>query len=133
MVGIASHYRLREQALERKSLFLEGRLLPWTFSGVLNLVGGYGERPGRALLIYLLTVFGFASAYALIGQAEGAHLPLLAALVYSVTSFHGRGFFPGGIPSLTDPLVWLAALEAVVGLFIELVFIATFSRRFLGS
>ncbi|HEV2238675.1 MAG TPA: pentapeptide repeat-containing protein, partial [Ktedonobacterales bacterium] len=133
MVGVASGYRLREQALERKSLFLEGRILPWTFSWVLNVVGGYGERPGRALLVYLLTVFGFASAYALIGRGEGVHLPLLAALVYSVTSFHGRGFFPGAIPSLVDPLVWLAALEAVCGLFIELVFIATFSRRFLGS
>ena len=48
----------------------------------------------------------------------------------SISSFHGRGFFPArgsasAIPSPSSP-----PLEAVVGLFIELVFIATFSRRF---
>jgi hypothetical protein len=31
------------------------------------------------------------------------------------------------------PIAVVAACEAVTGLFIELVFIATFSRRFLGN
>jgi hypothetical protein len=57
------------------------------------------------------------------------------AFVYSLTSFHGRGFFPGlqSQHSLHDPLVMLAAIEAVVGLFIEISFIATFTKRFFGS
>jgi hypothetical protein len=54
------------------------------------------------------------------------------ALVLSLSSFHGRGFFPSTI-SLGDPLAIIAAAEAVIGLFIELLFIATFSRRFLGD
>ena len=57
------------------------------------------------------------------------------AFVYSLTSFHGRGFFPGleAKLSLHDPLVMLAALEAVIGLFIEISFIATFTQRYFGK
>ncbi len=54
------------------------------------------------------------------------------ALVLSLTAFHGRGFFPGSIP-LGDWAARLGAVEAVMGLFIELILIATFSRRFLGN
>lgn len=46
-----------------------------------------------------------------------------------MTSFHGRGFFPGGI-ALDDPITVLAAFEAFVGLVIEVSFIATFTQRF---
>ena len=49
-----------------------------------------------------------------------------------MTSFHGRGFFPGGIV-LDDPITVLAAFEAVVGLAIEISFIATFTQRFFGK
>ena len=47
----------------------------------------------------------------------------------SITSFHGRGFFPAAL-SLGDPVALLAAAEAIIGLFIELVFIATFTQRY---
>jgi hypothetical protein len=47
-----------------------------------------------------------------------------------VTSFHGRGFFPGGGLALDDPITILAAIEAILGLFIEITFIATFTQRF---
>jgi uncharacterized protein YjbI with pentapeptide repeats len=49
----------------------------------------------------------------------------------SVTSFHGRGFLPGPF-ALSSPVTALAALEAVIGLFIEISFIATFTQRFFG-
>jgi hypothetical protein len=35
--------------------------------------------------------------------------------------------------SLHDPLILLAAVEAVVGLVIEISFIATFTQRFFGK
>ncbi len=54
-------------------------------------------------------------------------------LVFSVTSFHGRGFFPNENIGLHHPLTVLAAGEAVVGLFLELMLIATLTRRFLGN
>jgi hypothetical protein len=40
-----------------------------------------------------------------------------------VTSFHGRGFFPGGGRALDDPITILAATETILGLFIEITFI----------
>lgn len=47
----------------------------------------------------------------------------------SISSFHGRGFFPATL-TLGDPVALVAAAEAIIGLFIELVFIATFTQRF---
>ncbi len=108
-----------------------GMLGAWFFSWFLFLLAGYGYRPGRSVLWYLAVVFGFAVAYFSFG-----HLPFLPdALVFSLTSFHGRGFFPGlgSENSLHNPLVVLAASEAVIGLFIEISFIATFTKRFFGS
>ena len=56
----------------------------------------------------------------------------VGAWVFSMTSFHGHGFFPGGI-QLDDPLTVLAAIEAFVGLLIEVTFIATLSQRLFGK
>ena len=90
------------------------------------MLAGYGHKPGRSLFIYLLTITGFATCYFLFGR-----LSPLEALIFSVTSFHGRGFFPGPF-ALGDPVTALAAMEAVVGIFIEISFIATFTQRFFG-
>jgi hypothetical protein len=49
-----------------------------------------------------------------------------------MTSFHGLGFFPGGI-GLDDPLTVFAALEAFMGLLIEVSFIATVTHRLFGK
>ncbi len=103
----------------------------YIFALFLNVLAGYGYRPGRSLLCYLVVIFGFATSYYAIG-----HIPLLPnAFVLSLTSFHGRGFFPGleSKTTLDNPLVVLAAIEAVVGLFIEISFIATFTQRFFGK
>jgi len=96
----------------------------------LDLLAGYGYHPAKTLFWYLFVVFTFAITYHFIGQ-----LPLLPdSLVFSFMSFHGRGFFPSisGETNLHNPLVELAAAEAVTGLFIELSFIATFTQRFFG-
>ncbi len=96
----------------------------------LDALAGFGYKPGRSLILYLVVICGFAVSYSTFG-----HLPLLPdAFVYSLTSFHGRGFFPGfgDQNSLHNPLVVLAAIEAVVGLVIEISFMATFTQRFFG-
>jgi hypothetical protein len=98
----------------------------YSFSRFLDLLAGYGYKPGRSLGIYLITLFGFTLCYLVLG-----HLTLVEALIFSVTAFHGRGFFPGSF-TLGDPVTALAALEAVLGLLIELSFIATFTQRFFG-
>ena len=47
-----------------------------------------------------------------------------------MTSFHGRGFTPGENIGLSNPLTILAAIEALVGLIIEVTLIATLTQRF---
>jgi uncharacterized protein YjbI with pentapeptide repeats len=129
----AGRFRLRAQRLERRATRLEGKYASWAGSCILDAVAGYGERPGRSFVAYLLVVLTFAIAYFAIGLVAGPTLSPSGALIFSLTSFHGRGFFPGTLTSIDGPFPALAALEAVTGLFIELVFIATFSKRFLGN
>jgi hypothetical protein len=103
----------------------------YLFSLFLDLLAGYGYRPGRSVIWYLVIIVGFALAYFAFGN-----FPLMPdALVFSLTSFHGRGFFPGlgNETTLHNPLVVLASVEAVIGLFIEISFIATFTKRFFSS
>lgn len=97
----------------------------------IDWLAGYGYRPMRSLCWYLVIICGFASTYYALG-----HLPFFPdAFVFSIMSFHGRGFFPSlsGETNLHNPLVVLAAFEAVIGLFIEISFIATFTQRFFGK
>ncbi len=129
----ALRYRRRQHQLERAALLRNFKLGPWFFSSLLNVVSGYGDRPGRALRAYLAVILVFAAVYFGITNfaifTSGSHpLQWYEAVVLSLTSFHGRGFFPQF--TLGDPIAVVAALEAIVGLFIELVLIATFTQRF---
>jgi len=127
----ADRFAYRAQVLQRQVWRRQHRYLKYLGSWFLWLLAGHGYRPLHSVLWYLGIIFGFALAYYTFG-----HLSLWPpdAFVYSLTSFHGRGFFPGleGKHSLHDPLILLAAFEAVIGLFIEISFIATFTQRFFG-
>lgn len=141
----AARFAYRANMLQRRVLWLYAFLYPlkllqrvhtlasYLFSLFLDWLAGYGYRPMRSLGWYLVIILGFAVAY-----SAFAHLPFLPdAFVFSLASFHGRGFFPSlGDPvhplTLHDPLVVLAAFEAVIGLLIEISFIATFTQRFFG-
>jgi hypothetical protein len=81
---------------------------------LFDWIAGYGYMPGRSFLAYLIVILTFATTYFIIGRTVGPALSPSGALVFSVTSFHGHGFFPGGI-KLDDPLTVLAALEAFFG------------------
>lgn len=126
----ASRFAYRAQIIERKIFWRERAIGKWFFSILLALLAGYGYRPGRSFLAYLLVISGFATIYFILGHTVGPTLSPLGAFVFSMTSFHGRGFFPGNNISLDDPLTVLAALEALVGLIIEVTFIATLTQRF---
>jgi hypothetical protein len=54
------------------------------------------------------------------------------AVILSISSFHGCGYFQP-IKSLGDPVATLAAAEAIMGLLIEISFIATFTQRFFNT
>jgi uncharacterized protein YjbI with pentapeptide repeats len=119
----ADHFAYRAQVVQRQVFHLQGKRFRAGFSRFLDLLAGYGYVPQRSLIWYVVTVLGFAALYLVF-----AHLPPQEALVLSVTSFHGRGF-PGNL-SLHDPIMVVAAAEAMFGLLIEISFIATFTQRF---
>jgi len=127
----AARFAYRAQLLQRIVLRRQRKLVSYLFSGFLDLIAGYGYRPGRTVLWYLSVIVGFAVAYFAFG-----HLPPFPdALVFGLMSFHGRGFFPSlsSETSLHNQVVEIAAIEAVVGLLIEISFIATFTQRYFGK
>jgi uncharacterized protein YjbI with pentapeptide repeats len=130
----AARFAYRAQKLQRKVFWYQGirKCGQYLFSLSLDLLAGYGYKPWRSFLAYLIVITAFATAYFIIGHTVGPALSLLGSLVFSMTSFHGRGFFPGGI-ALDDPLTILAAIEAFVGLLIEVTFIATLTQRLFGK
>ncbi len=124
MQGIRSQFSLLLQQFADYGQYL--------LSLFLDVLAGYGYKPWRSLGWYIATILTFALCYYALGAASGPHLTWHEALIVSLTSFHGRGFFaeqfkPG------DPLATYAAAEAVVGLVIEASFIATFTQRFFGK
>jgi hypothetical protein len=133
--GLASRYRFREQQLERKALFAERKPGPALLQWIIERISGYGERPWWAFGTYLVTIFFFAIIYFILyssGLTAEPNVGILEALVLSVTSFHGRAFLVGNLPP-SDWTAIVAAFEAIVGFFIEIVFIVSFSRRFLNG
>ncbi len=125
----ADRFAYRAQTLQRHVLIRQRRFGAAIGSWLLDTVSGFGYKPMRSVLAYVLIVCLFAGAYLLNAQFAAPHLSWDEALVLSISSFHGRGFFSSGI-SLGDTLARLAAGEAIIGLLIEITFIATFTQRF---
>jgi uncharacterized protein YjbI with pentapeptide repeats len=125
----ADKFAYRAQVLQRRVLRLQGRRGAATFSWLLDLISGYGYEPVRSVIAYVVIILVFAGLYLINGQFAAPHLRPDEALVLSISSFHGRGFFTSDI-HLGDNLARLAAGEAIVGLLIEITFIATFTQRF---
>jgi len=116
----------KEQA--QKPLSWVQLLVAWTLSILFDILAGYGYKPERSVFSYLVVIASFAIGYVIFG-----HLLPLQALVFSLTSFHGRGFSPGENITLDNPLTVLAAIEAVVGLIIEISIISTVTQRYFGK
>lgn len=125
----ADRFAYRAQKLQRQVLRRQRRYGSALGSWFLDLIAGYGYKPMRSLIAYILIICTFSGAYLLNAQFAAPHLTWDEALVLSVSAFHGRGFFTTGI-SLGDTLARLAAVEAIIGLLIEITFIATFTQRF---
>src|SRR6266852_5006719 len=88
---VGAHFAYRAQLCQRIVLRLQKKFGQYLFSLFLDMLTGYGYRPGRSVLWYLAVIFGFALTYFTFG-----HLPFFPdAFVFSLTSFHVRGFFPG--------------------------------------
>src|SRR6266567_3661228 len=128
----AARFAYRAQLLQRIVLRRQRKFGQYLFSLLLDLLAGYGYRPGRSLMAYLVVIFSFMGLYLLNAHGAAVHLTWDEALVLSVSSFPGRGFLLQGV-TLGDAFVRLAAAEAVLGLLIEVSLISTFTQRFFGK
>jgi len=132
----ADRFAYRAHVLQRRVLWRSGARSygSYFFSCFLDVLAGYGYKPGRTVIAYISTILSFAIIYFALGLLAGYRVSIspLYALIISIISFHGRGFFPGGfLPTL--PMAVFAACEAIIGLTIEISFIATFTQRYFGK
>ena len=125
----ADRFAYHAQLCQRRVLRLQRHYLRYLGSLFLDLISGYGYRPLRSFATYLLVVTVFGLAYWALGVQTGHTLTWNEAGVVSLTAFHGRGFFATAFQP-GDPQAAAAAIEAVIGLLIEITFIATFTQRF---
>jgi hypothetical protein len=130
----ADRFAYRAQLLQRQVLRRQG-IQKWpSYLGSLFLwaLAGYGYRIWRIFGAYALVLMIFAVSYYLVGlpdqQAASTFQQATNALQVSLTAIHGRVFFEQfGIGSA---LAWVAAVESVVGIVIEGVFVAMLIQRF---
>ncbi|MDQ6662521.1 MAG: hypothetical protein M3Z24_16345, partial [Chloroflexota bacterium] len=105
------------------------KMVDYLFSWLLDLFVGYGYKPGRALITYLLIIGIYTVLYSMLGTVYGPHLSWWGALGVSMTAFHGRVFFPEQF-QVSGAQAFTAATEAFVGLLIEVGLIVTIAQRF---
>ena len=122
----SARFAYRANRLDRNVLWRRRRYGRYTFNLTLDVLAGFGYRPVRTLIIYLVTITAFALIYV---AMTGASIP--EAFTFSVTSFHGRGIIPTRT-SVSASSAQLSMIEGVIGLVVEAAFIATFVQRFLG-
>ena len=131
----ADRFAYRAHVLQKRVLWRSGARSygSYFFSCFLDVLAGYGYKPGRTVIAYISTILSFAIIYFSLALLSGhqASISPLYALIISIISFHGRGFFPGGFLP-TFPMAVFAACEAIIGLTIEISFIATFTQRYFG-
>ncbi len=133
MSEVADRFFYRSRVLQRRLLLDKRRFGRALGSWLLDLISGYGFKPARLVATYALVIVAFALAYFLLGVSpsggRGATASFLAAIIFSVMSFHGRGFISIGDRALDDPVTVLATLEAGIGLLIVIIAVATVTRK----
>jgi hypothetical protein len=124
----AARFSYRAHLMQRKVLWYQRKFGKYLGSLFIYLVSGYGYRFWYSLCIYALVIGIFAMIYHL----SGSHPTPIESIVISMTAFHGRGFFPEQFHP-GDLQAMAAAIEALVGLFIEITLIAPLTQRLFGK
>src|SRR5207248_3043862 len=107
----ASRFVYHAQLMQRIVFRRQKKIASYLSSLYIDFLAGYGYKPWRSFLVYLLVIGIFAVTY----HQLGIHLAWNEAIVVSMTAFHGRGFFPDQFHP-GDPQALVAAIEAFVGL-----------------
>jgi uncharacterized protein YjbI with pentapeptide repeats len=122
-------FAYRAQKLQRSVYRQQRQSGRYLFSLFLDALAGYGYKPTRCFLAYACVILTFATAYYLLGPASSIQLTPIEAIVFSMISFHGRGFAPSISVGISSLIAILTAVEALVGIIIELTLIATLTQR----
>jgi uncharacterized protein YjbI with pentapeptide repeats len=124
-------FAYRAQVLQRRVLWYQGKYGAYLFSLLLAGLAGYGYRLWRIFVVYGLAVVVFAALYFLLGvpkdPATAVPGHVLNAFLVSLTAIHGRVFFEQFNFTVQ---AWVAAIESIVGIVIEGVFVAMLIQRF---
>jgi uncharacterized protein YjbI with pentapeptide repeats len=135
----AARFAYRAKVLERQVFWYQVRggqvrqLGAYLFSWFLALLTGYGYRMWHIIVAYLIIILTFSIAYWGVGVQHPGDISFWQTLIVSVTAFHGRVFTNPFTPNVPDAQIAITAIEAVVGLIIEGVFIAMLVQRFFGK
>lgn len=131
----ASWAGFSERRMQRKSLWLQGRYLPWLSSLIFGVVTGYGEMPHRVVFSATAIVLAYAALYATLGVlSPSAPSKLLA--VADALYFSASTFCTFSAPLLTIhasyPAKALVSSEAFFGVFAMGLFVFTLTRRYVS-
>jgi hypothetical protein len=130
----ASRFAYRAQVLQRQVLRRQRKVGTYLFSLLLAALAGYGYRLWRILAAYSAVLLLFTILYELMGMHSFPHEPGAQALwdsfLVSLSAVHGRTMFEQ--LGAWTPAAWAAAVESVMGIVIEGVFVAMLIQRFFG-
>jgi uncharacterized protein YjbI with pentapeptide repeats len=128
----ADRFAYRAQVLQREVFWRQRQWGGWFLLALLWLLSGYGYRLWRILAAYGAVLLIFMLVYWRMGVHSFPHEPGLQAMwdsfLVSLSAIHGRTTFEQ--LSAWSPTAWAAAVESVVGIIIEGVFVAMLVQRF---
>ena len=125
----AAPFAYRAQRLQRSVYWQQKQIGHYLFSLFLDILAGYGYKPTRCFTAYACAILTFATIYFLLAPGSHIHFSPLEAIIFSMISFHGRGFAPSVSIPISSPIAILTAIEALIGIIIELTLIATLTQR----
>ena len=132
MNDAADRYAYRAQLMQREMYRWEKRWGACAMSWLLFLVSGYGYRLWRIFATYAAVVLVFGAVYWALGVHSFPHesgiQALWDSLLVSLSAIHGRATFEQ--LGAWSPAAWSAAVESVLGIVVEGVFIAMLIQRF---
>jgi hypothetical protein len=135
----ADRFAYKAQVLQRIVYRRHKKWNKFALSLFLDKLAGYGYKPGRSFIIYIIIIIFFALLYYSLPDTTGEGLRASSiqftwwdSLLFSIICFHGRVQPPTDMP-VGYGFTWLGAIESILGLLIELSFIATFTQRFFAK
>jgi hypothetical protein len=123
---VAGEFFFREKTAARKAMRWWPKFWNRSFSKIVSMLCGYGEKPERVAISAAVVIFGLAVAYYFWGTFSLSSF--LSTLYYSVVSFVALGYGSWA----PEPIGWakyMGAAEAVIGVFMMALFLVTFTRK----